>query len=116
MPQQVVEQVAMSSETQHPKVNFNRIASHALANSESIVRQWLPNGCREGAEWTALNPKRADRRRGSFRINLNTGRWGDFAAGASGGDLISLAAYLADITQVDAARRVAAMLGIEPHG
>ncbi len=106
----------MSSEGQHSQVNFKRIADQALTNSGSIVRQWLPDGRREGAEWTALNPRRADRRRGSFRINLDTGRWGDFAAGASGGDLISLAAYLADITQVEAARRVAAMLGIDPHG
>ena len=107
----------MTSQAQHTqKVNFSRIGSHALANSESIVRQWLPDGCREGSEWTALNPRRSDRRRGSFRINLITGRWGDFAAGASGGDLISLGAYLADITQVEAARRVASMLGVDPHG
>lgn len=62
------------------------------------------------------NPRRADRRPGSFRINLRSGRWADFAlGGVAGGDLISLAAYLFDLSQGDAARRLAAMLGIDPH-
>jgi hypothetical protein len=46
---------------------------------------------------------------------LNTGSWGDFATGERGGDLVSLAAYLFSITQVEAAKRIAAMLGINPH-
>jgi hypothetical protein len=59
-----------------------------------------------------LNPKRADRRLGSFSINLTTGRWADFATGDKGGDVVSLAAYLFDLSQAEAAGRIAAMLGL----
>ena len=46
----------------------------------------------EGHEYVARNPTRADRRPGSFKINLRTGRWADFATGDKGGDPVSLAA------------------------
>jgi hypothetical protein len=74
----------------------------------------LPGGRFEGDEYVALNPKRADRHLGSFRINSRTGRWADFAVdGARGGDPIALAAYLADLTPAVAAEKLAAMLGIK---
>ena len=63
----------------------------------------------------ARNPKRADHHHGSFKINLITGRWSDFATGDAGGDLISLAAYLFDLNQRDAAIHVAGMLGVDPY-
>jgi hypothetical protein len=46
---------------------------------------------------SAVNPRRVDRHPGSFRINLASGKWADFAVDAKGGDLISLVAYLKDI-------------------
>jgi len=46
-------------------------------------------------------------------VNLRSGRWADFATGAKGGDVISLAAYLFGLSQVEAARQVAAMLAID---
>jgi hypothetical protein len=64
-----------------------------------------------GSEWIALNPTRADRRLGSFKINLYTGRWADFATGDAGGDLVSLRAYLDGIRQGQAARRIAREIG-----
>jgi hypothetical protein len=97
------------------KIAFDSINARALASAESILARWLPNGRREGAEWVALNPKRGDRHQGSFKVNLRSGRWGDFAAGAAGGDFISLAAYLFDIGQGEAAHRVAEMLGVDAH-
>ncbi len=57
-------------------------------------------------------PLGADGRPGSFSINLVSGKWSDFATGDRGGDPISLAAYLFGLSQIDAARRVADMLGI----
>jgi hypothetical protein len=60
----------------------------------------------------ARNPRRQDRHLGSFRVNLRTGRWADFATGDRGGDVVSLAAFLAGISQADAARHLARMLGI----
>lgn len=95
-----------------PQIDFARINGAALAVLPSLLDRWAPGGKRMGREYVALNPKRADRRSGSFRINMSTGRWSDFATGDAGGDPISLAAYLFDLSQVEAARRVAGMLGI----
>ena len=61
----------------------------------SHVRDWLPDGRQEGAEWVARNPTRHDEHLGSFRINCDTGAWCDFAnPDARGNDVVSLYAYL----------------------
>lgn len=96
-------------------IAFEQIACQALKSSEFIVRRWLPEGCRQGTEWVSRNPRRNDHRPGSFKINLATGRWGDFATEDAGSDLISLAAYLFGLSQGEAATRVAEMLGIDPY-
>lgn len=95
-------------------VDFVRINAAALSALPALLARWLPDGRWAGHEYVARNPKRADRRLGSFKVNSRTGRWGDFAAGATGGDPVSLAAYLAGLSQVDAARELARMLGIAP--
>ncbi|MFI5165001.1 MAG: hypothetical protein ACHQQS_00105 [Thermoanaerobaculales bacterium] len=77
-----------------------------------LLHRWLPGGHREGREWVALNPTRVDHHLGSFRINLDTGRWADFATNDRGGDPISLLAYLNNCSQLDAAHDLAAMLGL----
>jgi hypothetical protein len=98
-------------------VDFVQINRNALAVLPSLLWRWLPGGRTEGAEYTARNPTREDRRPGSFKVNTRTGRWADFATGEAGGDAISLAAYLAGCSQFEAANRLAAMLGIEArHG
>lgn len=66
----------------------------------------------EGREWVARNPRRADRQLGSFKINLRTGRWADFATTDRGGDPVSLAAFLFSLSQAEAASRLASMLGV----
>jgi hypothetical protein len=43
---------------------------------------------------------------------VRTGRWSDFATNARGGDVVSLAAYLAHLNQAQAAEKLAGMLGI----
>jgi hypothetical protein len=96
----------------HGQVDFASIAQAALAHADVLLRRWLPDGRRRGNEWVALNPMRVDMHAGSFRINVLTGRWADFAVGDSGGDLICLAAYLFSIGQAEAARRIADMLGV----
>ena len=62
-------------------IDFVGINRAALSVLPSLLDRWLPGGRREGREYTVRNPRRADRRPGSFRINLNTGRWADFATG-----------------------------------
>jgi hypothetical protein len=97
------------------RIAFRRIADAALDRAEVIVHRWLPDGRRDGAEWVSRNPTRNDHRRGSFKVNLRTGKWGDFACGDRGGDLVSLAAYLFKRSQAQAALKVADMIGIEPY-
>jgi hypothetical protein len=92
--------------------DFAAVNAAALRRLPEILERWLPDGRRHGQEWMARNPTRPDRRPGSFLINLNTGRWADFATGDRGGDLISLAAYLFALSQSEAARRLAKMLGV----
>ena len=87
-------------------------AAAALPALPALVARWLPNGQHHGREYVALNPNRADRRPGSFRINTRTGPWADFATGDRGGDPVSLAAYLFNLSQADAARRLANMLRV----
>ena len=93
-------------------VDFGRVNAAALAALPALLGRWLPDGRKQGGEWVARNPKRSDRRAGSFSVNLRTGRWADFATGDKGGDPVSLAAYLHDLRQAEAARRLAEMLGI----
>jgi len=95
------------------RIDFERINSAALAVLPALLARWLPNGRKEGSEYVALNPTRHDCHLGSFRINLCTGRWADFATGDGGGDPVSLAAYLSYLGQIEAAEKLAGMLGVE---
>jgi hypothetical protein len=95
-----------------PKIDFRRINNTAISNVLPILRRLLPDGRVAGNEYLAKNPKRPDRKIGSFKINTKTGRWADFATGDRGGDIISLVAFLRDISQGQAARLLASMLGI----
>ncbi len=93
--------------------DFAAINNAALRVLPALVARWLPDGRQQGWEWVARNPRRVDHRPGSFRINLRTGRWADFAlADVKGGDPVSLAAYLSGRSQSDAARALADMLGV----
>ena len=93
-----------------PQVDFNAINSAALNHLPALLERWLPDGRRQGKEYVARNPRRADQRTGSFCVNIYSGRWADFAIGIGGGDVVSLAAYLAGIGQADAARQLASFL------
>ena len=77
-----------------PRERFERLNATLLPQLPALVKQWLPSGRAAGVEWTALNPRRHDQRPGSFRVNLRSGRWADFATGEGGGDPVSLYAYL----------------------
>ena len=94
------------------RINFGAVNSVVLRELPRLLARWLPDGRLERYEWTARNPRRADRGRGSFRVNVRTGVWADFATGDGGGDPVSLAAFLFGLSQVEAARRLAAMLGL----
>lgn len=102
------------TENRAGRIDFERINQAAFdAGLENLLRRWLPDARVVGEELTARNPTRADRRAGSFKINIRTGMWADFATSDRGGDPISLIAYLDSTGQVEAARCLAEVLGIE---
>jgi hypothetical protein len=97
-------------------IDFAEVNRAALAAFPAVLARILPCGKRVGKEIVAVNPRRRDRHLGSFKINRFNGRWADFATGDRGGDPVSLVAYLADVSQTEAARLLARMLGIECGG
>lgn len=97
------------------RLDFDAINRSALASLPALLGRWLPDGRLVGREYEARNPRRADRRPGSFKVNVNTGKWADFACDAKGGDVVSLAAYLSGTGQAEAARALAGMLGVRGH-
>ena len=106
--------VARAHSVHNSGVDFDAINAAAMAQLPALCIRWLPDGRREGREWSARNPRRVDRRTGSFKVNLVTGQWADFAlSDACGGDPVSLAAYLSGQSQTQAARGLAAMLGLD---
>jgi hypothetical protein len=97
-------------------VDFTRIKSACPAHAERIIPELFPEGRREGGEWVALNPSRADNTLGSFRINLKTGAYYDHATPETHGtDLIALWALRHGCNQVDAAVALAGQMGVDPY-
>ena len=99
-----------------PLIDFSAVNRAAQPRLPDLLTRWLPQGRQQGSEWVALNPLRDDSRPGSFKVNLVNGRWAGFATGDKGGDIVSLAAYLFGLSQAEAARRIARLLGLDPDG
>jgi hypothetical protein len=95
-------------------INFIAINSSALFILPALLRRWLPAGRIVGGEYVALNPTRHDKNPGSFKVRLTgnrAGAWADFATNERGGDIISLAAYVHGLSQVEAAKLLLQMMG-----
>lgn len=101
-------------------IDFDGINAAALANMRPFLDRLLPGGKIEGHEYIVRNPRRADRTAGSFKINIKTGRWSDFATGDKGSDPIDLAEFvLGGIGMGKAALEVADIVGFhlgKPNG
>jgi hypothetical protein len=101
------------------QIDFDEINRRALAQLPELLRVWLPGGKQHGAEYVVCNPKRHDLTPGSFKINTQTGKWGDFIpGGAYGSDTVSLYAFLHDLSddkkgQCEAARQLGQRVGVE---
>jgi len=95
------------------QIDFDEINKAALERARQLISEVLPGGKFVGQEYIAKNPHRNDRTLGSFRINLRTGVWKDFAtSNAGGGDFISYVAFVRGCAQSDAARWLADKLGV----
>ena len=90
-------------------IDFRGLADRLLAQCPALLQRWFPNGRLRGHEFQvgSLQGEPGS----SLSINVNTGRWKDFATGESGGDLIDLYASAHGLSQADAARE----LGADEH-
>ncbi len=66
----------------------------------------MENGKIERGDYVALNPKRNDEHRGSFRINIATGKFYDFATGDRGGSILDLAMFVYNCDLLTAAQKL----------
>jgi len=94
-------------------LDFAAIEQAALANIAAILQRLVPHGRVRGQEYIALNPKRSDQHVGSFKVNMRTGKWADFAcADARGNGVISLVAYVCNVRPYEAALHLSQQLGV----
>lgn len=93
------------------RIYIQTICRNSAPYLPAILQRVLPSGRMQGREYIALNPKRNDARPGSFKVNLQTGRWADFAVDTKGGDIVSLVAYVLTLSQHEAAEIIACMIG-----
>ena len=97
-----------------PTLDFAAINSAALIRLPDVLARLLPGGRAVGPEWHAgsLRGEPGD----SLRVRMHgerAGRWADFATGEKGGDPVSLAAAVARTRQIEGAKQLARMLGID---
>ena len=96
----------------HKRDIFAEVNAAAHSQIRSLAERWLSRTRMSGDNLMALNPTRADKSIGSFGINVKTGAWADFATDDAGGDIISFFAYLRGMSQIEAARELADILGV----
>ncbi len=87
-------------------IDFQSIKQRYSENPQPILRHLVGKGKIEGGDYVALNPKRNDSRLGSFRIDIQTGRFHDFATGDRGGSILDLASFVYDCDLLTAAQKL----------
>lgn len=92
-------------------IDFREVKRVVSGYEEILLWRLLPHAKKQGQEYVALNPTRHDRNLGSFRINANNFKWADFATGDRGRDIISLWAYIRQISQLQAAKEILTIIG-----
>lgn len=85
-------------------MNFTSVASRLLANAQSLLSEWFPEGTLSGHEFRVGDLQGSLGK--SLSVNIMTGAWSDFATGQAGGDLISLYAAIYSIKQSEAVKRL----------
>ena len=71
------------------------------------IKSWLPDGEEENGQWVATNPLRNDTHKGSFKINLTTGAFNDYADDDMvGRDAVTLYAKLNGLSNFESAKQI----------
>lgn len=96
----------------HESIDFCVLKQQAKPHLLSILQSVAPRGKRIGSEYVSICERRADRSLGSFKYNMNTNVWSDFANSlSSGNDIISYCAYALGISQIESARHIQNLIG-----
>lgn len=92
-------------------IDFEKASQAALNHFPEILAELLPHGITKGREYLcgdlAGNPGQ------SLSVNLDNGKWADFATGDKGGDPVSLVAAIHGVSQAEAAHVLNEQLGIK---
>lgn len=94
-------------------LDFQGLGRELLGRARDLLPSWLPGGRMVSKEYTVANLQGGPG--DSLKINVDNGRWADFATGATGGDLISLYAAIQGIGQGDAFKRLSSDHGFATH-
>ncbi len=81
-------------------MDFQKLGDNLLPQARSLLSQWLPGGKIQGHEYVCGSISGGPG--ASFKVNLKTGAWAEFAGDLKGGDLISLYAAIKGLTQAEA--------------
>jgi len=104
--------IGAPSEAGGGRIDFEAVNQAALDRLEELCEELLPGGRVVGCEYVvgdlAGNPGK------SCKINLDTGKWSDFATKEGGGDVTSLVAAIRGCSQREAACWLADRLAIQP--
>ena len=86
-------------------VSFQEIKQQYKQCPIEILKRLVENGKIEGGNYVALNPRRSDKKAGSFRIDIASGKFHDFSTGDSGSSIIDLVVFVYDCDLLTAAQR-----------
>lgn len=91
-------------------IDIQQVAQAALSAYPGLLSQMLPGGRKDGHEYKCgdLNGGKGE----SLSVNVRTGKWADFASGDKGGDAVSLYAAIHKLSQIEAAKELASLLGL----
>lgn len=87
-------------------ISFAEIKQRYSENPLPILREIVGTGEIRGGDYVALNPRRNDKHRGSFRVDIATGKFYDFATGDRGGSVIDLAMFVYNCGIIEAATKL----------
>ena len=91
-------------------IDFAAVNRTALPLCPGLLESLLPGGSVQGREYQCSNLFGGGG--DSLRVNLDSGKWADFAADEKGGDLVSLVAAIKGMNQPEAAKVLSEMAGI----
>lgn len=89
-------------------INYQSLNQYVLGSAwrKAILQQWMDKDCLHENHYIGYNPKHEDAAYAALFVNLNTGRWRDSLTGDAGEDIISLCAYLFNLSYHKAALRI----------